>query len=182
MLDELEVKKVMVCANSLFCLSYKKAALTLLAIVLTACGTSPQEVVIRDVNDANVRRDSVGSDNSVEAGVITSAKKQTVITREATAETIQPVYSASARSQSPLQKKLLVSAQDKLSSNDPQGAIVLAEKGLRIDRKDPQFYIVLADAYERLDDKKQSTYFAQQGLRYAQKDSPEYRNLQRWLP
>jgi len=181
-----EVEKLM---SNLYCHSYKKVMAMLTAILLSACATSPQEVIIRDATDGSVgglpKVTIEGSANDVNTNDTAKIEEQTAVrdvSRESSAVAIQPVYSASVRPQSPLQKKLLVSAQEKLSKNDLQGAIVLAEKGLRIDHNDPQFYIVLADAYERLDDKKQSAYFAQQGLRYAQKSSQEYRALKRWLP
>jgi len=168
-----EVRRI----NNLYCCT-QKIIVALMVVLLSACASSPKEVVIRDVGGSS----SIAAIHHEE--IDGQAKKQSVIeevSRESTPVAIQPVYSTSARLQSPLQKKLLESAQEKLSNNDPQGAIVLAEKGLRIDRKDPQFYIILADAYARIDNKKQSSYFAQQGLRYAQKDSREYRALQRWL-
>ena len=160
--------------SGLYFRPYNKVIAILLTVLLSACASSPKEVVIRDVTSAKSTESNKTYSTKVQG-------KTGVTTRESIASEIQPVYSASARQQSPLKDKLLLSAQNKLAANDPQGAIVLAEKGLRIDRKDPQFYIVLADAYARVDNKKQSGYFAQQGLRYAQKDSQEYRTLQRWL-
>ena len=152
----------------------KRVMAVFITVLLSSCASPSKEVIIRDAaSDKNPKV------NEANATAIQSEKGAP--SRESIALEVQPVYSASVRQRSPLQKKILASAQDKLSSNDPQGAIVLAEKGLRIDRKDPQFYIILADAYARIDNKKQSSYFAQQGLRYAQKDSREYRALQRWL-
>jgi hypothetical protein len=182
MRSKLVVNSVIRCVGMVCGLRYKKIVLTLsVALLLAACGTSPQEVVIRDVTDpshagASKKMETVNKSYNIE-----KQEKKKAITRESIASEIQPVYSASARQQSPLKDKILLSAQNKLAANNPQGAIVLAEKGLRIDRKDSQFYIVLADAYARVDNKKQSSYFAQQGLRYAQKNSQEYRALQRWL-
>jgi hypothetical protein len=182
MTNKIVENKVIRFMDRICCRLHKPVAAISMMALLAACNTSPQEVVIRDVTepsrgttaDASLKK-SVGINKTDQA-------KRGVTTREAIAAEVQPVYSASARRQSPLQKKILLSAQKKLSTNDPQGAIVLAEKGLRIDRKDPQFYIVLADAYARVENKRQSTYFAQQGLRYAQKDSQEYRALKRWIP
>ena len=170
-----EVRRI----NNVYCCSRKKIIVTLMAVLLSACASSPKEVVIRDVAGSS----SIAAINHAE--IDGQAKKQSVIedvSRESTPVAIQPVYSASARQHSPLQKKLLVSAKKELVDNNPREAIVLAEKGLRVDRKDSQFYIILADAYERMGDKQQSMYFAQQGLRYAQKDSREYSELTRWLP
>lgn len=66
----------------------------------------------------------------------------------------------------PLTAKLVKQADSKLQQEQWDEAIVLAERGLRIDRKDPQFYRVLASAYRGLNDRRQSVYFARQGLRY----------------
>jgi Flp pilus assembly protein TadD len=172
-------------AAGVYCRLDTVVTVILMLLLLAACSTSPQEVVIRDVSDSNRT-----ATTRVDAGVKSSSKKTVGIdssgqnragdvNREPVTNEVQPVYSASARQKSPLQKKLLTSAQKKLSANEPQAAIVLAEKGLRIDRKDPQFYILLARAYEQLGDKQQSSYFARQGLRYVRKGSEEYQVLKR---
>ena len=67
-----------------------------------------------------------------------------------------------------------------LSSGQSVKAIELAERGLRINRKEPRLYLVLAEAYAEKANTRQSVLFAKQGLRYADKKSSVYRQLQ-WL-
>jgi hypothetical protein len=146
-------------------------------ILLSACATSPKEVIIRDATgsvsgnaEVKVAHQEVGS-GTVNSDDAKNSASPVV--------NVQPVSPKIIRPSSPLQQKILQSAQQKLAANDSEGAIVLAEKGLRIDRKDPQLYIVLARAYEQLGDKLQASYFARQGLRYVRKGSEEYQVLKR---
>lgn len=83
---------------------------------------------------------------------------------------------------SPLKQQLLQNAKQQLADRNAKGAIIFAERGLRIDRKEPRFYEVLAAAYRMLGDKGQSEDFARQGLRYATPGSETYHNLQAWIP
>jgi predicted Zn-dependent protease len=87
----------------------------------------------------------------------------------------------SALMATPLKNKLMVQSEKKLIDDDPRAAIVLAERGLRVDRKEPRFYQVLASAYNALANPSQSVYFAKQGLRYAKKGSEVHQSLSRWL-
>jgi hypothetical protein len=139
--------------------------LSLLISFLTACVSHTGPVVIRDA-DVN---------NSVPAGSAEPADKRQPIVRP-----VAPKKS-NASTASPLKNKLIAQSEQKLIDDDPKAAIVLAERGLRVDRKEPRFYQVLASAYNTLANPLQSVYFAKQGLRYAQKGSEVYQSLSRWL-
>ena len=80
----------------------------------------------------------------------------------------------------PLTAKILQQAQQQLKADDISGAIVSAERGLRVDRREPEFYAVLAEAYSVLNNRAQSIQFAKQGLRYAPKGSSVWRRLSQW--
>jgi Flp pilus assembly protein TadD len=154
-------------------------------ILLSACGTSPKEVIIRDATGQvdtpmKASHEEVGS-GSVHGAAVNNKTQAPSNSKNNTSPvvSVQPVSPETIRPSSPLQQKILQSAQQKIAAKDSEGAIVLAEKGLRIDRKDPQFYIVLARAYKQLGDKQQSSYFARQGLRYVRKGSAEYQTLKR---
>ena len=146
-------------------------------IVLSGCTTTTGPVVIRDAGDLP-KRPSVSDSSTTQSG--STHKAGGSDTSPAVVQPVSPT-SQSASSTSPLKKKLLQQSQQKISEQDAQGAIVLAERGLRIDRKEPHFYHVLAEAYDLLANKTQSVYFAKQGLRYAPTGSDIYRALQQWL-
>lgn len=131
--------------------------------LLSACASNTGPVVIRD------------SDHAAQS----SSKVE-----KSSRPDVRPVAPATpaASSVSPLKQKLIRQSEDALAKDNPKGAIVLAERGLRIDRKSPRFYQVLAAAYHALSNQAQSVYFAKQGLRYAKKGSTVYRSLEQWLP
>ena len=60
-------------------------------------------------------------------------------------------------------------------------AIVTGERGLRVDRREASFYWLLARAYLGLGEMTEVAEFARQGLRYAQRDSVLYHDLQTLL-
>jgi hypothetical protein len=139
-------------------------ALLIACLFLTGCTSSTGPVVIRDVETL---RPSVPSNSEVNRNDPDAIEK------------VQPVLPASPNpvAESPLKTQLIEQSYKKIVENDLQAAIVLAERGLRVDRKEPRFYEVLAQAYQGLANKTQSVYFAQQGLRYAQKGSKVYQTL-----
>lgn len=71
----------------------------------------------------------------------------------------------------PLSSELKQRAEQNLQHRRWEQAILLAERGLRIDRKEPFFYWVLSTAYQQLSKIQQSIDFARQGLRYVSGDS-----------
>ena len=66
----------------------------------------------------------------------------------------------------PLSSELKKQSEESLQYEQWNQAILLAERGLRIDRKEPFFYWVLARAYQQLFEIQKSIEFARQGLRY----------------
>ncbi|MGS2718172.1 tetratricopeptide repeat protein [Eionea flava] len=146
-------------------------------VLLTACASSPNEVVIRDAA-GTIPSPTSSPKERVLSSSSHAENKSTRNAEKATPEnSVSIVRSVNEQSVSPLQKKLRLSAQKHLAAGESEEAIRLAEKGLRIDRKDTQFYVVLARAYQQLNDTNQSAYFAQQGLRYAKKGSEDYKVL-----
>jgi hypothetical protein len=132
---------------------------------LSACSTNTGPVVIR------------------ESGSVSHAP---VTSPEAAPSIVSPVAPVQRKTEptlvdSPLKSKLLIQSEQRLQDDEPKAAIVLAERGLRIDRKEPKFYEVLASAYAALANKAQSMYFAKQGLRYASAGSDVYRSLEQFI-
>jgi hypothetical protein len=143
----------------------KRSMWLLMVGALSACTTNTGPVVIR------------------ESGSVSHAP---VASPEVVPPTVSPVAPVQRQAQptlvdSPLKSKLLVQSEQRLLDNEPKAAIVLAERGLRIDRKEPKFYEVLASAYAALANKAQSMYFAKQGLRYASTGSDVYRSLEQFI-
>jgi Tfp pilus assembly protein PilF len=139
--------------------------LSLLISFLTACVSNTGPVVIRDA----------GAVSSTPAGSAGPAEKRQSVVRPVAPEKLN------GSTASPLKTKLIAQSEKKLIDNDPKAAIILAERGLRIDRKEPRFYQVLASAYDALSNPSQSVYFAKQGLRYAKNGSEVYQSLSRWI-
>lgn len=139
---------------------YGRLCLVAFLIVLSACSTttSTGPVSIRDVKPP----------------VTPKATHDDVVTPPS----VEPVAPTKAAISSPLKQKLIKQSQQQLNNQNFSSAIALAERGLRIDRKEPRFYLVLSSAYHRSGNKSQSVYFAQQGLRYARKNSATYNALQ----
>lgn len=145
-------------------------------VLLAACASSPNEVIVRDAAG------TIPSPSPVKESVTSSsshAQNKSAANAEKTlsGNGVSIAGSVDEREISPLQQKLRLSAQKRLAAGESEEAILLAEKGLRIDRRDTQFYVVLARAYQQLNDASQSAYFAQQGLRYAKKGSEDYKVL-----
>lgn len=145
--------------------------MVLLITLLSACANNAGPVVIRNSGNTEVHVVSPSED--------AVSKKAPVDAFELSRPNVQPVEpdKRALSSASPLKKKLMAQSEKKLQEDKPRAAIVLAERGLRVDRKEPRFYQVLAAAYHALANKAQSVYFAQQGLRYANKGSEIYRSL-----
>ncbi|MGQ9425387.1 tetratricopeptide repeat protein [Gilvimarinus sp. F26214L] len=73
-----------------------------------------------------------------------------------------------APSAAPVQalNRMLEDARTLVAAGDWQGAIVNAERGLRIDRREPELYLLLATSYRGLAQLDRARQFARQGLRY----------------
>ena len=155
---------------------FLKSIVILVGVSLVACSSSNGPVVIREVGEKAVVSVPPKPKTGQNSTVASRQKITPTIVRPATSSS-RPISSLS-----PLQQQLLKQSQKKLVDREPKQAIVLAERGLRIDRKEPRFYEVLAAAYHMLGDSEQSMHFARQGLRYAKPESDDYRRLQTWLP
>ncbi|MGI1680265.1 MAG: hypothetical protein K6L75_16105 [Cellvibrionaceae bacterium] len=70
-------------------------------------------------------------------------------------------------------QNMVVESNKLLANGDWEGAIAMAERGMRIDRRIPELYLVIAKGYAGLEDFSRANQFAQQGLRYAEKSSSE---------
>lgn len=157
-----------------------------ICMMLVACSAVNGPVVIRDAGDVSrtvVLPDSADQDNK-QSNTPAHTQDNATIGNEA-APSIRPVSpNKKTMSSSPLKEKLLQQAEQKLKEDtqaSAQAAIVLAERGLRLDRKDPRFYFILASAYNRLGNQTQSVFFAQQGLRYTDKNSRIYQKLEQFI-
>lgn len=71
----------------------------------------------------------------------------------------------------PAVESLIRLARTQYQSQNYQGAIATAERGLRIDRRSADLYLVLAQSYVQLALPQKAKMFVQQGLRYAQQGS-----------
>ncbi len=69
-------------------------------------------------------------------------------------------------------------ARKEFDSQEWQRTIVVAERGLRVDRRNAEFYWLIARSYLNLDNINQAKAFAEQGLRYARQGSRLARDLQ----
>lgn len=178
--------------------TYKLLGSALVSVFLVACtSTATGPVVIRDAGTSStVSSTSTQVDTQKTLPTDDQVDRNGVVVRDSLngslgtsnnssqpdAVTVQPVSPAAktVSSASPLKNKLIQQSQQQLAQNNLEGAkaaIVLAERGLRIDRKEPAFYEVLALAYDQMGVPQQSRYFAQQGVRYASKGSAVYRSL-----
>jgi tetratricopeptide (TPR) repeat protein len=128
-------------------------------MVVSACTSTRGPVTIRET----------GAPPLIESTTDSGAKPQVAI--------VQPVVPDKQKSLLPLVESRVVQANNELQRKRYEQAINLAEQGLRIDRKEPRLYLVLAQAYQSLANKQQAVYFAKQGLRYAQKNTPVFDKL-----
>lgn len=62
--------------------------------------------------------------------------------------------------------QMLQDSRAQVDARNWQGAIVSAERGLRIDRREPELYLLLAKSYWALAELDRARQFARQGLRY----------------
>jgi hypothetical protein len=79
----------------------------------------------------------------------------------------------------PAVESLIRQARGQYQSQNYQGAIATAERGLRIDRRSADLYLVLAQSYVQLALPQKAKMFVQQGLRYAQQGSDAAYGLMR---
>jgi tetratricopeptide (TPR) repeat protein len=79
----------------------------------------------------------------------------------------------------PAVESLTRQARAQYQSQNFQGAIATAERGLRIDRRSADLYLLLAQSYVQLSLPQKAKMFVQQGLRYAQQGSDAAYGLMR---
>lgn len=88
----------------------------------------------------------------------------------------KPVPSVSLN---PAAQSLAKQARQQYLSQDYQGAIATAERGLRIERRAADLYLVLAQSYVQLALPEKAKMFVQQGLRFAAPGSDVAQGLAR---
>ena len=79
----------------------------------------------------------------------------------------------------PAAQSLAKQARQQYQSQDYQGAIATAERGLRIERRAADLYLVLAQSYVQLALPEKAKMFVQQGLRFAAPGSDTAQGLVR---
>lgn len=79
----------------------------------------------------------------------------------------------------PAAQSLAKQARQQYLSQDYQGAIATAERGLRIERRAADLYLVLAQSYVQLALPEKANMFVQQGLRFAAPGSEVAQGLAR---
>lgn len=79
----------------------------------------------------------------------------------------------------PAAQSLARQARQQYLSQDYQGAIATAERGLRIERRAADLYLVLAQSYVQLALPEKAKMFVQQGLRFAAPGSDTAQGLTR---
>jgi len=79
----------------------------------------------------------------------------------------------------PAAQSLAKQARQQYLSQDYQGAIATAERGLRIERRAADLYLVLAQSYVQLALPEKARMFVQQGLRFAAPGSDVAQGLAR---
>jgi len=79
----------------------------------------------------------------------------------------------------PAAQSLAKQARQQYQSQDYQGAIATAERGLRIERRAADLYLVLAQSYVQLALPEKAKMFVQQGLRFAAPGSDTAQGLAR---
>lgn len=84
-----------------------------------------------------------------------------------------------AVSLNPAAQSLAKLARQQYLSQDYQGAIATAERGLRIERRAADLYLVLAQSYVQLALPEKAKMFVQQGLRFAAPGSDAAQGLAR---
>jgi len=84
-----------------------------------------------------------------------------------------------AVSLNPAAQSLAKQARQQYVSQDYQGAIATAERGLRIERRAADLYLVLAQSYVQLALPEKAKMFVQQGLRFAALGSDAAQGLAR---
>lgn len=103
-----------------------------------------------------------------EVPVVVQPQPEAVLTPVAPKPTLNPAAQSLARQ-----------ARQQYLSQDYQGAIATAERGLRIERRAADLYLVLAQSYLQLALPEKAKVFVQQGLRYAAQGSDVAQGLAR---
>ncbi len=142
-------------------------AITLMTLFLISCASTTGPVTIRDSGGEPAYRNSQKGANS-------PSEKSDDRTDIAI---LSPVRPDTKKTAVPIIDRLVNQANRQLITADYKKAITTAERGLRINRKEPRLYLALAKAYRGLQNTRQSSYFAKQGLRYAQKGGVVFSQL-----
>ena len=108
------------------------------------------------------------------AGAQTSQKAQKDRSEISTGSAASP---SKPKPASAIIEQIIADAMRAQQQQDWQGAIELAEHGLRLDRIQPRLYLVLAQSYWQLNNAELAKNFARQGLRYV-KPHQKYIKLQ----
>jgi len=135
-------------------------AIILTALLLASCVSTTGPVTIRDSAGEPSYKDSRKSADNNPSGQLEGQIDVAVLS---------PVRPDAKKTVVPIIDRLVSQANRQVQAEDYRKAIITAERGLRINRKEPRLYLALAKAYRRLQNTRQSSYFARQGLRYAQK-------------
>lgn len=144
-------------------MNYARPVLLLMALLATGCQVSPQPSG-SIYHPAVIERTS---DTEEAEGAVKVAPSRAV--------TVAPIKAKGVIDE------LRQQGNERLKQAQWREAIVIAERGLRVDRREAGFYWLLAQAYQGLDELGVAAAFAQQGLRYAPRSSGLYRDLQALL-
>ena len=132
--------------------------LAFLPVLLASCAPTTGPVAIRNSDSA-----PAPIYGAAKSGVAANSQEQTEVA------SLSPVRPDAQKTAVPIVGRLVAQANRQVGAAEYKKAINTAERGLRINRKEPRLYLALAKAYRGLSNARQSSYFASQGLRYAQK-------------
>jgi hypothetical protein len=136
----------------------------LLSMVLASCSSTTGPVIIRDSTNVGGALANSGIENNDKA-------------KDEKIALVNPVKPDVKTKTVPIIEKLVQQSSQEYQASNYNQSINIAERGLRIDRKEPRFYLALTKAYKGLKNTQQSIFFAKQGLRYAEKNSPIFYEL-----
>lgn len=136
-------------------MSHKLLPIIALSALMTGCATSTYETVPPEPLPP-------GSEQAPTEPL----PPEPVVIPESAKPTPPPVVTPN-----PAVESLIRQARAQYQSQNYQGAIATAERGLRIDRRSADLYLILAQSYVQLALPQKARMFVQQGLRYAQQGS-----------
>jgi hypothetical protein len=133
------------------------------------------------IDSTSIHGSSVNKASADRILLIRKKGADTLATSQESIAFVNPVAPDVKTTTAPIIDRLAEQALRQYKDNDYKKAINTAERGLRINRKEARFYLTLTKAYRSLNNNKQAIFFAQQGLRYAQKNSPVFFELKKML-